>query len=293
MFHRCKTVNFSLVLYRLVEGVHHWFQEGADMQAPSQAYKSFDRVAHLYDATRPIPAQVLHETARLLIADAELGAGTPFLDAGVGTGRFARPLAESGAWVVGVDVSAKMLSRLCMVAPRVSPVRADLRYLPFAEAAFGGALIVHVLHLIADWKRVVNEIRRVLIPGTSLYLGSEIRKRPRALTIYFDVARERGLIRPHLGAQSFEEVLDYLQNTGAELSQIDGGRLHWTITTNTRQVLEGLRPNIYSSLWETPMDIHAQLLKEVEQRVRGDTLDGEEEEETPAHLVLWRARWSL
>lgn len=263
------------------------------MQTPPLEYKSFDRVAHLYDATRVVPAHVLWETARLLIADAGLRPGIPFLDAGVGTGRFARPLAAAGAQVVGADVSAKMLARLRPTAPSVKLVRADLRHLPFADRVFGGVLMVHVLHLIADWKRVVAEIRRVLRPGAGFYLGYEIRQRPRALLIYFDVAREWGLIKPHLGAQSFEEILGHLLDTDAELNQIDEGRLHWTATVSTCQVLEGLRPNIYSSLWETPMDVHAELLAEVERRVWNGRERWEETEETSAHLVLWRARWRI
>lgn len=261
------------------------------MQTPPLEYKSFDRVAHLYDATRVVPTHVLREIARLLITDAGLRPGIPFLDAGVGTGRFARPLAEAGARVVGADVSAKMLARLRPIAPSVGLVRADLRRLPFADRVFGGVLMVHVLHLIADWKRVIAEIRRVLRPGAGFYIGSEIRKRPRALVIYFDVARERGLIKPNLGAQSFEEVLGHLLDTNAELNQIDGGRFHWTTTVSTRQVLEGLRPNIYSSMWETPMDVHAELLAEVERRVWNGAVSRDEVEEVSSHLVLWRARW--
>jgi len=40
-------------------------------------------------------------------------------------------------------------------------VRADAHYLPFRDRVFDGAIMVHVLHLVRDWVRVVGEVGRV------------------------------------------------------------------------------------------------------------------------------------
>src|SRR2546425_3094566 len=62
---------------------------------------SFDRVVGAYDSTRGLSPEVMRQ-----IMDAMqdmLRSCTTVLDVGVGTGRFACPLNESGFRVVGVD----------------------------------------------------------------------------------------------------------------------------------------------------------------------------------------------
>lgn len=62
--------------------------------------------AEFYDDIYPPPAQ------RALALLATLARGGPLLEAGVGTGRYALPLAERGIAVCGIDASAAMLAAL-------------------------------------------------------------------------------------------------------------------------------------------------------------------------------------
>jgi ubiquinone/menaquinone biosynthesis C-methylase UbiE len=261
------------------------------MSAHPEPYLSFDRVADIYDATRHIPPECLRETARVIIADGGLPPGARFLDAGVGTGRFARHLLAEGLAVVGVDIATGMMRRAFAAAPELMLVKADLRRLPFAQGVFSGALIVHILHLIGDWQRAVEEIRRVLRPGAPLYAGCEGGKHFLSRAAYFQLAAERSLLRPHLGAASFDAVLEHLADTGAELLRVDGGRIQWTAKARVGEMLDVLRRNPYSSCWHIPAGDHADLMSETERRVREAFPSFDAIEETPAYFALWRTTW--
>ena len=126
---------------------------------------SFDRAAGYYDRTRAQPDDVM---ARLLEALAAiLPRDPPCLEIGVGTGRIAIPLYETGVKVVGADISLEMLRKLAAKRVGDGPemTMADATHLPFADATFGSAIASHVLHLIPDWRDAVRELVRVIRPG--------------------------------------------------------------------------------------------------------------------------------
>ena len=114
-------------------------------------FLSFQTVAGDYDRTRVIPEVQLEETARILARESHLERGGRFLDGGVGTGRFAAPLARRHpGQIVGADIAPAMMGRIGPKTPpgSLSLVRADLQRLPFRDGAFSGVLLVHILHLI-------------------------------------------------------------------------------------------------------------------------------------------------
>ncbi|TMI66761.1 methyltransferase domain-containing protein [Candidatus Bathyarchaeota archaeon] len=97
----------------------------------------------------------------LLNAMKELFAGCrTILDVGIGTGRFAEYLNNSGFDVVGIDVSLSMMAKAREKRVR-NLVQADAHYLPFRDRVFDGAIMVHVLHLVRDWVQVVGEVGQV------------------------------------------------------------------------------------------------------------------------------------
>src|SRR5437016_14585849 len=75
-------------------------------------------------------------------------------------GRFAEYLNNSGFDVVGIDVSLSMMAKAREKGVR-NLVQADAHYLPFRDMVFDGAILVHVLHLVRDWVRVVDEVGQV------------------------------------------------------------------------------------------------------------------------------------
>jgi SAM-dependent methyltransferase len=128
---------------------------------------NFDRAAEIYDATRALPTHVQEAlTERLLELLSDVGR---VLEVGIGTGRIARPLAARGRRVCGVDISPLMLGRLAtQLEPgheRPDLVLGDATRLPFADGSFGAALSFHVVHLIPEWERALDEAHRVIGDG--------------------------------------------------------------------------------------------------------------------------------
>lgn len=87
--------------------------------------------------------------------------GLRVLDLGCGKGRFAFRLAEGGASIVGIDLSAGMLSE----AVGLDRVRSSARRLPFAAGSFDAVIAIEVFQHLAAHETVFQEIGRVLKAG--------------------------------------------------------------------------------------------------------------------------------
>ncbi len=129
---------------------------------------NFNRAATFYDATRKLPDDVAAEITRALLAEIRASGADKVLEIGIGTGRMARPLMREGVQMVGVDISTEMMGQLIaqLSAEHTPPalMLGDATALPFRDSAFGGAMIVHVLHLVRSVEETIAEIRRVLTP---------------------------------------------------------------------------------------------------------------------------------
>jgi ubiquinone/menaquinone biosynthesis C-methylase UbiE len=133
---------------------------------------SFDRAADRYDETRRLTVEASRATVELI--GSELRGRQPCLEIGVGTGLIALPIHDAGVRVVGLDLSAAMLRKLAEKSggrPAFPVLRGDATRLPFHDAAFGGAIARHVLHLIPRWNAAVAELVRVVRPGGVLLLN--------------------------------------------------------------------------------------------------------------------------
>jgi ubiquinone/menaquinone biosynthesis C-methylase UbiE len=248
-------------------------------------YVPYDRAASFYEESRRIPDEVLNAAVSIVASDPALRPDLPFLDVAAGTGRFSRLLAERLPWVAALDISSAMLAQAASAG--VCAVRADARRLPVRNGGAGGALIVHLLHLVADWRGVLGEVRRTLAPGAPLFLVSESGRQFATRELYFQVAGRRGYLRPPLGARSAREPLDYLEATGATIRPVDQGALAWA----ARDLLELLRRNPYSHLWHLSAEEHDALMLELLAEVRARRIPLDREEEAPAQLGMWRVVW--
>ena len=116
----------------------------------------------------------------------------------MGTGRFAAPLSRlHPGRVVGVDISLAMMAQAAEKAGAGAlPLFAgDLQRLPFRDGVFAGALVVHILHLVEQWRLVLDELRRVLVPKTGvLLLGGEQGGRSALVDFYFERARAKRVL---------------------------------------------------------------------------------------------------
>ena len=98
-----------------------------------------------------------------------LGTGQRILDAGCGPGGNGEWLSAHGD-VVGVDLAPEALEFVRARRPALTPVRASIGALPFADACFDVVVEVTVVACVADDGAAVRELARVLRPGGALLL---------------------------------------------------------------------------------------------------------------------------
>ena len=128
---------------------------------------AFDHAVEYYDETRGLSPEVQADTARVLAG--ELQGASLVVEVGAGTGLVTLPLAHAGVPMMGVDLSEPMLERLGEKVrseqAHIPLAVADATRLPFADDAFDGLVMRHVLHLIPEWHEAIAEVMRVVRPG--------------------------------------------------------------------------------------------------------------------------------
>ncbi|MGH6899793.1 MAG: class I SAM-dependent methyltransferase [Geminicoccaceae bacterium] len=148
------------------------------------SYEHYDKTSAHYDRTRwPIGAEIiLGCLAQGPVPLAEM----TLLDAGCGTGNYAKALLPHVWRIEALDRSAGMLEVAggklahAIEAGRVALHRGEIDALPFADAAIDGVMVNQVLHHLPDdpeagWpahRRVLEELARVLKPEGVLVINT-------------------------------------------------------------------------------------------------------------------------
>ena len=101
-----------------------------------------------------------HE-ARLLIRLGAIGQGTHVLDAGCGTGWFARRYAAARAQVTGLDYRQDMLRHASSLGGDINYLQGDMRALPFSPGSFDTVSAVTALCFVDDEHAALQEMLRV------------------------------------------------------------------------------------------------------------------------------------
>ncbi|WP_220194570.1 class I SAM-dependent methyltransferase [Ktedonospora formicarum] len=260
---------------------------------------NFDSLAAIYDATRGYPDEVATHIAGVLDETVTASTRTRFLEIGVGTGRIALPLAARGRVYTGIDISTQMLSHLeeklraahwdTVEAPwgacgdeveapewvrrfrHTKPEAsmrlavADVHQMPLRDASFDVVIAVHVLHLVENWRRVLEEVRRVLTPG-GMFLHcadsrgesgvQEVRSQWRRILLELGHDEQR-LYRPS------EEALDEVcASWGWQVERWNA--ITWERSQSPRQVLAGILRRDWSSMRRVPNDLFAEGCKRLE-----------------------------
>ena len=258
---------------------------------------AFDPAARTFEAARAFPpgiAEVVAAGALALAPNARR-----WVELGVGTGRITRPLLAAGAPVLGFDRSAGMLAQLRAALPGELPplVQADVSALPLASAVCDVVTAVHVLQLIANWRAVVAEVRRVLRPGGAFLLGYEWRPpdSPGArLRRQWDViVRARGgvLGRPDAVQHDFGDISAALVAEGATLEERTVGE--WTLTRTLARHLETIEHRTWSPTWGVSPEFFAGCLAELRAWAVAQMGEPEAAFVTPHRFVWQRFTWSV
>jgi ubiquinone/menaquinone biosynthesis C-methylase UbiE len=229
---------------------------------------SFDRVAHLYDATRGMPEEAAERVADAVVRLSGATPETRFLEPGIGTGRIALPLVRRGYDYTGVDIAPKMLDelrrKLGSAPHRLRLVEADATALPFEDATFDVAISAHVLHLIPHWRRALSEVRRVLEPGgLLLYCHQEFDESGAHLVFsrrWEEILAPSGVDLGRPGARK-PEVLRALREQGADLETTVAAS--WREETTVGEVLERYANRTHSSDWRIPDEVFGDAIRDL------------------------------
>jgi len=134
----------------------------------------YDSFAAAYDADNENNAwNACYERPAILSMVGDV-AGLRVLDAGCGGGAHSVVLAERGAILTGVDLSAGLLDiARHRLAGRARLLVADLNEpLPFEDGAFDLIVASLVMHYLADWSRPLSEFNRLLPKGGHLVFST-------------------------------------------------------------------------------------------------------------------------
>lgn len=133
----------------------------------------FDRLADRYDAWfEGKDGRLVFQSELAAIRAVSSDAPRPWLEVGVGSGRFAQAL--------GIDVGIDPAERLLAMARRrgVHVVHGYGEHLPFADSSFGAVFMIVTICFVDDPVPVLQECRRVLRPEGSLVIGLVPRESP-------------------------------------------------------------------------------------------------------------------
>lgn len=229
---------------------------------------SFDRIADRYDTTRWYPDQIMEDI--LSVLKKNLDPDRPVLDAGVGTGRFAKPLQDSGFTVVGVDISGRMLEKARLKGTE-DLLRADVTELPFQDEVFGSAMSVHVLHLISNWRLALREISRVTTGHLVSVAFNKVESPAEELRRFYDqVCADLGYVVRHPGMREREmpEVLEPDDEVAITMHEHP---------IDVRNIISDYSNRTYSNQWMIPDEIHEQAIEALQERYEGvDQIIGRE-----------------
>ena len=184
-----------------------------DLRTVRQAY---DTVAEDYAAR--LPDQRAEAALDLAMIDSfaeavTAGGGAPVLDAGCGTGRMSRYLADRGCLVEGVDLAPGMVAMARRDHPDLVFGVGSLLELPFPDDRFAGVMLWYsIIHTPpAGQARLFAEVRRVLRPGGHVLVGFQSGEGTRDVSASYrrfghEVRLERYLYTPGQVAARLEAV---------------------------------------------------------------------------------------
>jgi ubiquinone/menaquinone biosynthesis C-methylase UbiE len=207
----------------------------------------FDRAVEFYDRTRSLSSATMGRVVPLLRR--ELGAG-PCLEIGVGTGRIALPLSASGTDMVGLDLSQPMMQRLVANAGNRLPfplLVADAGSLPLRDDSFAGALAVHVLHLIPEWRRAVGELARVVRPGGAIVIDIGLQTEGPWRDLLIEFARAAGIPGHHRGLNEIGELDEFMEAIGATHTAFE--TIEEMRSASYTKTIAALEAGTYSITW--------------------------------------------
>jgi phosphatidylethanolamine/phosphatidyl-N-methylethanolamine N-methyltransferase len=175
----------------------------------------YDFHSVFYDATF---GRLVSRRIAKAIGHMNIGLDDFVLDLGIGTGVSLNYYPRRGR-IIGIDLSAGML-RECRkkVAERgldhVTVFQADALRLPFADDAFDHVFMSHVISVVSDPYRLIQEVQRVAKPGARIVMVNHFQSTNRFIAMF-----EKWLcpLCTRLGWRSDLALQDLIRRTGVQV----------------------------------------------------------------------------
>jgi ubiquinone/menaquinone biosynthesis C-methylase UbiE len=260
----------------------------------SMDYLSFDPMASVYDSTRIYDSASFSAVLDYIAVRFPPQKYPELFEPGIGTGRIAIPLAERDYSVTGADISTEMLRILAEKLERrpelpVRYIRQDITALPFLNASFDIAVVVHVFHLIRQWKKAVNEVFRILKPESPLIMlytggGKEV---PWVQDRYRELCRAGGHPAEHIGTGDRQVLMDYFREIGCRVEIIED-RWQWVRKNTVRECFEGIKARSYGMTRLVTEEFHHEVAEKLQAETvrRYGSLDVEVEVPMQMRLII-------
>jgi ubiquinone/menaquinone biosynthesis C-methylase UbiE len=200
---------------------------------PDPSY--YDRVA----AWSASPAHAAEMTA--LCRALWLSRGATVLDIGCGTGASLKGLRRGGLTPIGVDYPAAWIG-VCSERP---VARADAAQLPFRDASFDAATMMHSVAHLTDPAAALGEAFRVLRPGGKLGIVTPNQQYLEAMELVhtFTDYRPDPTVHAHY---TRDELSELVRGAGFSVaSAVAWGKLAWPVPVPWRRerlVIVGVKP---------------------------------------------------
>lgn len=170
--------------------------------------ETFDRYVEDYDRWFDSPEgralfEMEVEAVRLLMKDLE----KPFLEVGVGTGRFAKELGIE----FGIDISPLSLAIALKRGIKVRKAKGEK--MPFKDESFGAVFLLFTLCFVKVPGKVFSEAKRVLKNSGSLIVGF-INRESSWGQLYMKKKAEGHPIYKHARFYNVDEAVKMTQNAG-------------------------------------------------------------------------------
>ena len=135
--------------------------------------KIYDAQSKIYDAT--FGRLVRTRIATAITQHVRLQPGMTILDVGVGTGASFQFYPSDQGQIVGIDLSAGMLAKAAVRLRETGRSnallsRANALMLPFADDSFDGIFVSHVISVVSDPVRLLDECCRVSKAGSRIVM---------------------------------------------------------------------------------------------------------------------------
>ena len=137
----------------------------------------------------------------------------PWLEIGVGSGRFARALGIE----TGIDPSTKLVEMARRRGINASPGRGELKV--FDEGSFGAVFLIVTLCFLDSPLDVLKEAERILAPGGKIALGLVLKEGPWG-KFYQRMKKQGHRFYKYATFYSYDEVVRLLGQAGFSIEQV-------------------------------------------------------------------------